>query len=347
MQKTRLPQAIYHGTNSLAKENYRESLALVMSHRLSQSSDVMGMVASTSGRWRFLYPHLWRQGRRHCASLGEELRRVSQLKRGYVRAIVLCDARHELVQGAVVFPVDLAACASRVLAVILCKRRLYREFPCFFAFVLYEIAQFVLLFALYSVSGGGEQYAYAFSATLLFSIALRFGVIDEVSRDLFRESQFLKASARRLLLCVAGLLLAIAVLLAVYAPGSSSARWHAGVSIVNRGAAMVQCGLLLSLLLFSRFLGVSWRRPTFGITLGLGVLTSVDLATSALRAEFTSDVTKEFLNLLITGASFICVSIWIGYLLAPESEPVSLAVVPHHEKEIETWNTELQRLLRD
>jgi hypothetical protein len=101
------------------------------------------------------------------------------------------------------------------------------------------------------------------------------------------------------------------VLLAVYAPGNNSAKWYAGVSVVNRGAAMVQCGLLLSLLLFSRFLGLSWRRPAFGITLGLGVLTSVDLATSALRAEFSSGVGAEFLNLLITGTYLVCVSIWI------------------------------------
>jgi len=84
-----------------------------------------------------------------------------------------------------------------ILAVVLCKRRLYREFPCFFVYVLYEIAEFILLFALYFVPGAGKQYAYAYCATLLFSIVLRFGVIDEISKDLFRESSFLKVSARR------------------------------------------------------------------------------------------------------------------------------------------------------
>jgi hypothetical protein len=231
-----------------------------------------------------------------------------------------------------------------VLAVILCRRRLYREFPVFFAYVLYEIAEFILLFVLYSLPGAGQQYAYAFSATLLLSIALRFGVIDEVAKDLFRESPFLKVSAKRLLRGVAGLLLVMGVLFAVYAPGNNSVRWHAGVSVVNRGAAMVQCGLLLALLLFSRFLGLSWRRSAFGIALGLGILTSVDLATSALRAEFTSDGTRQFLNLLITGAALVCVLIWIGYSLAPELEPASLAVVSRDE--VETWNKELQRLAR-
>jgi hypothetical protein len=239
---------------------------------------------------------------------------------------------------------------------------LYREFPVFLAYVLYEIAQFILLFTLYSVQGlTGRQYAYAFSATLMISIALRFGVIDEVSKDLFRESQFLKVSARRSLQCVTGLLLVIGILFAVYAPGDNSARWYAGIFVVNRGAAMVQSGLLLSLLLFSRFLGVTWRRHAFGIALGLAVLTSTNLAIYALRAEFTSTAAANFLNLLLMGADLVSVSIWIGYLWAPEPAlltggpddtggshgtggPPDTGVPPD---EVDTWNTELGHLLRD
>ena len=232
-----------------------------------------------------------------------------------------------------------------VLAVVLWRRRLYREFPVFFAYVLYEIAEFILLFALYSVLGvTSKPYAYAYCATLLLSIALRFGVIDEVSKDLFRESQFLKASARRSLQCVTGLLLVVGVLLAVYAPGDNSGRWIAGVSVVNRGAAMVQCGLLLALLLFSRFLGLSRRRSAFGIALGLAVLPSLDLAMFALRAAFTSEAAANFLDLLITGTYLVCVSIWIGYLLAPELELASPTVVAHDE--VETWNREFQQFLK-
>jgi hypothetical protein len=231
-----------------------------------------------------------------------------------------------------------------ILAVVSWKRRLYREFPVFFAYILCEIAGFVLLVALYSNRGAGKQYAYAYSAMLLLSIVLRFGVIDEVSKDLFRESQFLKLAARRSLQGVTGLLLMIGVLLAVYAPGGSGARLTAGIFVVDRGAAMVQCGLLLALLLFSRFFGLSWRRPAFGIALGLGILTSVDLAFSALRAEFSSGVWTEFLNFLVIGAYLICVLIWIGYLLAPELGPASVTVIPRDEVEI--WNREFRQFLK-
>ena len=247
-----------------------------------------------------------------------------------------------------------------VLVVVLCQRRLYREFPCFLAYALFEIAEFILMFtlyvfALYSVlSVTPSHYAYAYYATLMFRLVLRFGVINEVSKDLFRESQVLRVAARRALQCITGLLFATGVLLAVCAPGDVSVKWVAGASVVTRGAALIQCGLLLALLLFSRFLGLTWRRPAFGITLGLGVLTSVNLAIYALRAEFTGKA-AGFLNLLTTGTFLLCVSIWIGYLLAPE--PASLTDGPDHAggppdtaippDEVDTWNTELGHLLRD
>jgi hypothetical protein len=246
-----------------------------------------------------------------------------------------------------------------VLVAVICKRRLYREFPCFLAFVAYQIAQFMVLFTLYwfalrSVAGvTANTYAYAWCATLPFDIALRFGVIDEVCKDLFRESQSLKVAARRLLLCVTGFLLGVGVLLAVYAPGDMSVRWVAGVLDVNRGAAMVQSGLLLSLLLFSRFLGVTWRRQSFGIALGLAVLTSANFAIYALRAEFTGTAAAIFLNLLLVGTDFASVSIWIAYSWAPASitggpddtgGPHDMGVPPD---EVDTWNTELGHLLRD
>ena len=61
----------------------------------------------------------------------------------------------------------------------------------FVAYVLYEIAEFILMFVLYSVQGvTGEQYIYAYCATLLLSIVLRFGVIDEFLEICFVNPSF-------------------------------------------------------------------------------------------------------------------------------------------------------------
>jgi hypothetical protein len=232
-----------------------------------------------------------------------------------------------------------------VLAVVSYKRRLYREFPCFFIYVCYEIAEFFFLFALRSASSvTDEQYRYAYYATLALSVVLRFGVIEEVFRDLLRETPTLKVTGRRSLRVVQGLLLATGVLLAIYAPGNSSVRFIAGVSVLNRGLAMVQSGLLLFLLFFCGFLGLSWRRPVFGIALGLGVISSVDLAIFAVRAEFSNSMWLPYIDLLRTGTYLLCVALWIGYVLAPEPKPALSTIIS--DEELKTWNKEFQHLLR-
>jgi hypothetical protein len=232
-----------------------------------------------------------------------------------------------------------------VLTVFLYKRRLYREFPCFFVYVCYELAEFFFLFALRSApSVTDEQYRYAYYATLALSVVLRFGVIEEVSRDLFREVSTLKVTGRRSLRVVQGLLLATGVLLAIYSPGNSTVRLIAGVSVLNRGLAMVQSGLLLFLLFFCGFLGLSWRRPVFGIALGLGLIASADLAIFAIRTEFNSSLWVPYLDHVRTGTYLICVSVWIGYVLAPEPKPAPYKVIS--DEELKTWNKEFQHLLR-
>src|SRR5258705_5142415 len=163
------------------------------------------------------------------------------------------------------------------IAVLMYKRRLYRDFPFFCLYTFYEVGEFVVLYALNSVaSTTGQQYTYAFLITMAISIALRFGIIREVSDDLFRERQFLKEAARGSLRWTKALLALVGIACAIYAPGEDGARLISGLTVINRGVAIIQCGLLLFLMCFSRLLGLSWRGLAFGIALGIGVLASVD-----------------------------------------------------------------------
>jgi hypothetical protein len=230
-----------------------------------------------------------------------------------------------------------------VVAAVMYKRRLHRDFPFFWLYTLYEIGEFALLYSLNSIpSITGQQYTYAFLGTLVISIALRFGVIREVSEDLFREHQFLKEAARGSLQWARPLLALVGIACAVYAPGEDGV--IAGLAVINRGVAIIQCGLLIFLMCFSRLLGLSWRGFAFGIALGVGVLSSVDLATYAIRAEVASEAWSMALNLITTGSYLICTLVWLGYLLAPERKPSVAANVSSDG--VEDWNQELQRWLR-
>jgi len=232
-----------------------------------------------------------------------------------------------------------------IVAFLIYKRRVYREFPFFLLYALYEIGAFVLLYALNSISSvTAKQYTYAFMATLAISIALRFGVIKEVSEDLFREHSALRATARQSLRWSKVLLALIGIACAAFAPGEDGLGLMGGLAVINRGVAIIQSGLLVFLLVFARWFGLSWRGYAFGIAIGLGVLSSADLATSAIRAQIAGEQWSGVLNLLTTGSYLICALIWLGYILAPERKHSVTANVSVDE--VDEWNRELQRWLR-
>jgi len=172
---------------------------------------------------------------------------------------------------------------------------------------------------------------------------LRFGVISEVSDDLFRERQFLKEAARGTLRWTKALLALTGIACAIFAPGEDGVRLISRLAVLNRGVGIAQCGLLLFLMCFSRLLGLSWRGFAFGIALGIGVLSSVDIATYAIRAQMLDEGWSRTLNLLTTGSYLICCLIWLGYILAPERKSSVVANVSGNE--VDSWNRELQRWL--
>jgi len=60
---------------------------------------------------------------------------------------------------------------------------MYGNFVFFLCF--YEIAEFICCSTFTPSHRESEQYKYAYCATLLFSIVLRFGVIDRFHKNLF------------------------------------------------------------------------------------------------------------------------------------------------------------------
>lgn len=230
-----------------------------------------------------------------------------------------------------------------VVAMLIYRRGVHRHFPVFFVYALYQVVKFIVLLALVSIpSVTGQQYSYAYVVSIVLSIALRFGVIEEVVENLFRDHQFLKALPSRQLRWIKIVLAAAALVFAAYAPATGN-RLMGGVYMASRGAAMIQCGMMLFLLCFSHFFGLSRRNYAFGIAMGLGILATADLATFALRAQLAESWTP-LLNSLTAGSFLVSVLVWLGFLLAPERKPVLITSVS--PKDLEDWNSELQQLLR-
>jgi hypothetical protein len=231
------------------------------------------------------------------------------------------------------------------VAVLLWKRRLQTNFPAFLLYVWYEIAEFILLFSI-SLTGlnQGGWYSRVFLGTLAISAVLRFGVIQEIFNNVFRGHGPVEALAAVSLRWITGVLLIAAVLCAIFVSGQTSDNLIADLAWLGRGIAIIQCGLILFLFVFSRLYGLSVQSYVFGVSLGFGILSSVELANWAMRTGELSVSTARALNLLTTGGYHIAVFIWLGYLFAP----ASVIVQPRelHVGELHHWNTELERFLQ-
>lgn len=108
-------------------------------------------------------------------------------------------------------------------------------------------------------------------------------------------------------------------------------------------SSLVLTGLLVVLSVFSRALRLSWRNWIVGITLGFGIIASVQLSSAAWRAALGE---KAFIPVDIAqGFAFqFCVLVWLVYLLLPE-RPKFSGSGPRVE-DLECWNEQLQQITR-
>ncbi len=228
-----------------------------------------------------------------------------------------------------------------VVLAALVRGRLYRQFPIFFGYIISEILQAAVMIPLLKFSFKSKEYEIAYFITLTVSTSFRFGIIHEIFAHLFRNYEIFRGVAKPMFRWATVAFLLVG-LLAAFAGGMNGGDFLYLIRIFDRTASVLQCGLLMTLFVFSAQLGLSWRSNVFGIALALGINASADLAASAIRSQ-TGLAYQTSLNYFVMVAYHCCVLIWILYLLAPERSYAPKAL-PQHD--LESWNMELERLLK-
>jgi hypothetical protein len=199
------------------------------------------------------------------------------------------------------------------VAAVMLRRKLHRSFPVFFAYIVSQIAIFGLLFPIYRW-GGYERYFYAYWICATVSLALGFKVIHEIFLDVFRPYHTLKDLGSVLFKWAALVMLLVAGVVAAASPTATQGPLVQAVMTVQRCIRVIQCGLILFLLVFSRYLGVSWRQHSFGIALGFGSFAAVELTLVALNAS--GYAREHIVSIFNTVAYNMAIVIWFAYAAA-------------------------------
>lgn len=236
----------------------------------------------------------------------------------------------------------LTVVLQTVVAMGMFRRRLIRELPVFFTYTIFHIVQFLVAMIVYRTSY--SAYFYTYWAGEVLDAILTLLVIQEIFANLFRPYDSLRSLSGQVFRWTVLALAGVSVALAIGTSTMNRSEVVVALLVVQRSAMFVEAGTLMTLFLFSRVFGLTWRNYVFGISLGLGVSASISGIASAVRAHMGYTPT-DWYSLVLTGASNCALIIWLYYILAPSSSFVfdrtQVDMSPLHE-----WNRALEELAK-
>src|ERR1700735_3935331 len=152
----------------------------------------------------------------------------------------------------------------------------HRQFRYFFAYIVAQIATFAVVFPTYRYNLTAWPYLSWLSTAI--SVALGFKVIHEAFLDAFRPFHTLRDLGTVLFKWAGLVMLLVAGVVSVSANSSDTAPWIQAIVTAQRCVRIIQVGMVLFLMSFASYLGVSRRQHSFGIAVGFGSFAFVELA---------------------------------------------------------------------
>ncbi|HKN71283.1 MAG TPA: hypothetical protein VJX30_09640 [Terriglobales bacterium] len=196
-----------------------------------------------------------------------------------------------------------------VVVAILWRRKLHKQFPVFFLFLLVQVANFAIMFPLW-LTGIDTMYFWLFWLGEAVNAVLGFKVIHEIFLDVFRPYHTLK-DLGTLLFKWAGVVMLLVSVVVAFSSSSDQHPMMNAITTLQLSVRIVQVGLILFLLLFSSFLGVSRKQVSFGISLGFGLFGGVELMLLALNSGgFIRHDNFDLINMLTYN---FAIFVWLGY----------------------------------
>ena len=232
-----------------------------------------------------------------------------------------------------------------VLAYVFLRHGLHRQFPAFFTFILFDAIAELLLYSLdISPSVGGLTWWHIYLVFAVIEGLLRFGIIAELLRHLLQPWPALSQVGRFVVSAVGAILILFATVNAALKDPNATHILVNTAHYLQQWFFLVQAGLVVALLAFSRYFHVAWERMAFGIAFGCALAWCQFLATWTLLSTHLVTGTRVRLDMANMAVYHVAVLIWLYYGLVPERARDHATDSPY-DPNLDAWNRELERIL--
>ena len=197
------------------------------------------------------------------------------------------------------------------IVALMIQRGLHRRFRFFFAYLLTQVIFVTVIYTVHEY-GHNDASFYLYWISIALSVALGFAVIHEVFVDVFRFFHTLRDLGTVLFKWAGLVMLLVAGVVSVSTASSDMPPWMQAILTAQRCVRMVQVGMVLFLLFFARYMGVSRRQQSFGIALGFGSFAVVELA---LVASWVGNhLANPWMSMVNMAAYNGSLMVWLGYI---------------------------------
>src|SRR5450755_2947409 len=195
------------------------------------------------------------------------------------------------------------------IATLMFSRGLHRKFKFFFGYILVQLVTFSVVFPAYWHSYSAAFYLYWVCDAL--SVAFGFAVIHEIFVDVFRAFHTLRDLGTVLFKWAGLVMLLVAGVVSVSTGSSDIEPWFQAIITTQRCVRIIQVGMVLFLLFFASYMGVSRRQRSFGIGLGFGSFAIVELVlVASWVGNHLANPWMSIVNMMAYNCSLL---VWLGY----------------------------------
>lgn len=197
------------------------------------------------------------------------------------------------------------------IAAFMLRRGLLKQFKFFFAYIITQIVGFGILFPAY-VWRSYDALFYLYWVSNAVSVTCGFLVIHEVFVDMFKFFHTLRDLGSVLFKWAGLVMLLVAAVVSVSANSPHMSPWIQAIITSQRCVRIIQVGMVLFLLFFAQYVGVSRKQHSFGIALGFGTFAVIELILiCSWVGNHLGDPWMSIINMTAYNASL---TVWISYV---------------------------------